>query len=200
MRFQRRKLEEMRHFFKDFAKQVEDFVNKHRPHDLVLLGTNENVAQFREFLSEQVQQMIVYTGPARVDESPSEVLSRIEPHLQAEHDRESQELLTSLRERVRQDYLATAGFQSTLTALQEGKVDTLVLAQDQDRDGARCTTCGFVFAREIGTCPYDGSPTEDGVDVIEEVIRLAESQGADVQFVAAGDVGDLAGIGALLRF
>lgn len=200
MRFQRRKLEEMKHFFKDFAKHVEDFVNRHRPHDLVLLGTNENVAQFREFLSEPIQQKIIYTGPARVDESTSEVIARIEPHLQAEHERENQELLMALRDRVRQDYLATAGFQSTLTALQEGKVDRVVLAQDQERDGARCTTCGFVFAREVGTCPYDGSPTEEGVDVIEEVIRLAESQGAEVQFVSAGEVGDLAGIGALLRF
>jgi peptide chain release factor subunit 1 len=200
MRFQRRKLEEMKHFFREFTKEVEEFVRRYRPQDLIILGTDENVAKFREFLPENINSMVIYTAPMRVDESATEVLQRIEPHIQAERERESQELLQVLRERVNQDYLATAGFQSTLVALQEGKVDTLVIAQDQEREGARCTQCGFVFAREVETCLYDGGPTERIADVVEEVIRLAEAQGAEVQFVAAGDVGDLAGVGALLRF
>ena len=136
----------------------------------------------------------------RVGEPTTDLLSRLEPHLQADRERESRELIELLRERVRQDYLATAGFQSTLTALQEGKVDTLLIEQDQAREGTRCTQCGFVFSREVGQCPYDGSPASGGVDVVEEAIRLAETQGADVEFVAPGEAQDLAGVGALLRF
>lgn len=200
MRFQRRKLEEMRHFFKDFAKEVEDFCRKYRPDDLIILGTDENVARFREFLPEAIQSKILFTDHMRVGEPTSEVLARIEPHLQELRERESQEVLQELRDRVREDYLATAGFQSTLVALQEGKVDTLVITQDQSREGARCTLCGFVFGREVERCPYDGSPAEPGIDVVEEAIRLAEAQGADIEFVGAGDVGDLAGVGALLRY
>jgi peptide subunit release factor 1 (eRF1) len=200
MRYQRRKAEEVRHFFKEFSKEVETFARRYQPHDLIVLGTEENVANFREFLPQQLQEKIVFTGPMRVGEPAIEVLARIEPHIEAERERENNELLLVLRDRVRQDYLATAGFQSTLVALQEGKVDTLVIAQDQEREGSRCTRCGFVFARKLERCPYDGSPTDGGVDVVEEVIRLAQSQGADVEFVPAGEVGDLAGIGALLRF
>lgn len=200
MRFQRRKLEEMRHFFKDFAREVEDFCRKYRPDALIVLGTEENVARFREYLPETVQNKVLFTGAMRVGEPSSEVLARIEPHLQEVRERESQELLQKLRDRVRQDYLATAGFQSTLVALQEGKVDTLVIAQDQAREGSRCTQCGFVFGRQLEQCPYDGSPAEPGVDVVEEAIRLAETQGVDIEFVGNGDVGDLAGVGALLRF
>ncbi|MEX2583628.1 MAG: Vms1/Ankzf1 family peptidyl-tRNA hydrolase [Gemmatimonadota bacterium] len=200
MRYQRRKLEEMRHFFREFAKEVEEFVHQYRPHDLLILGTDENVGKFRDFLPEAVQEKIVFTGPMRVDETTSEILNRIEPHLEAERGRESQELLQLVRERVRQDYLATAGFQSTLQALQEGKVDTLVIAQDQEREGARCTQCGFVFAKNAEKCPYDGSPMEGGVDVVEEVIRLAESHGSEIEFVPASEAGDFAGVAALLRF
>ena len=105
-----------------------------------------------------------------------------------------------MRERVKQDYLATAGFQSTLTALQEGKVDTLVIAQDQELDGARCSQCGFIFARELDSCPYDGATATGGVNVVEEAVRMAESQGAEVKFVPASTVQDLRGVGALLRF
>lgn len=200
MRFQRRKLEEMRHFFREFSKEVEEFERRYTPNDLIILGTDENVARFREFLPDPLQRKVLFTGPMPVDESTSEIITRLEPHLQAERDRESQELLQHLRERVRQDYLATMGFQSTLTALQEGKVDTLVIARDQERQGARCTQCGFVFGRDVASCPYDGAATEHGVDVVEEVIRLAETQGADIEFVDPSDAGDLAGVGALLRF
>lgn len=199
-RYQRRKMEEMRHFFREFAKEMEDFVNRYRPDDLVILGTDENVARFREFLPDRLRKLVVYTGAMRADQPASHIMAEIEPHLEAERERESMEVLEQIRDRVSQDYLATAGFQSTLTALQEGKVDTLIIAQDQDREGARCTQCGFLFAREVESCPYDGADTTTGVNVVEEAIRMAETQGADVEFVSATAVQDLRGVGALLRF
>ena len=200
MRFQRRKHEEMRHFFKEFAREVDDFCRKYQPDDLIILGTDENVARFREFLPDAMQSKILFTGPMRVGEPATEVLGRIEPHLQELRERESQEVMQELRSRVRGDYLATAGFQSTLIALQEGKVDKLVIAGDQPREGARCTQCGFVFGRDVERCPYDGASVVIGVDVVEESIRLAEAQGADIEFVGGADIGDLAGVGALLRY
>jgi len=200
MRFQQKKLEEMRHFFKEFAKEVGGFVRNFRPKDLIILGTDENVAKFREFLPEPLQAMILFTGAMRAGEASSEVIARIQPHVEAERVKESRALLEHLRERVKGDYLATAGFQSTLVALQQGKVDTLVIEQDQVREGARCSQCGFIFGREVERCPYDGSPANGGVDVVEEAIRLAEGQGADIEFVPAGEVSDFAGIAALLRF
>jgi len=199
-RFQRRKLEEMRQFFREFAKEVEEFERRYQADDLVILGTEENVAKFREFLSDRLLQKVVYTGAMPIDEATNAVLARLAPHLEEIRERESRELLHQVRERVREDYLATAGFQSTLTALQEGKVDTLIIGKDEDRSGARCNQCGFVFAGEVATCPYDGSETENGVDVVEEAIRMAEVQSADIQFVAAADIRDLRGVGALLRF
>jgi peptide subunit release factor 1 (eRF1) len=199
-RYQRRKAEEMRHFFKEFAKEVEEFVTRYKPDDLVLLGTPENTSRFREFLSDRILSKIVYTGPMRTDEPAPQVVLAIEPYLAADRARESEETVKLMRDRVSQDYLATAGFQSTLTALQEGKVDTLVIAEDQELDGTRCSQCGFVFARELDFCPYDGAPATNRVNVVEEAIRMAEAQGAEVRFVPAATVQDLRGVGALLRF
>lgn len=199
-RYQRRKAEEMRHFFKEFAREAEEFVNRYKPKDLVILGTEENVANFREFLSERLQKMVIHTGSMRVDEPAGEVMQKLQPYLDAEREREGQELVEMLRNRVEQDYLATAGLQSTLIALQEGKVDTLVVARDQEREGVRCGTCEFVFAREIAACPYCGSKETEEVDAFEEMIRMAEGQGAAVEFVAPDVLGDMRGVGSLLRF
>ncbi len=200
MRYQRRKQEEIRHFFREFAREVEEFVRRYQPRDLIILGTDENVARFREFLPDSVAAKIVHTGPMRPGEGDTELIQRIEAQLRAEHERENRELLEQLRERVRRDYLATAGFQSTLVALQEGKVDTLVIEEGQEREGARCTQCGYVFGRDVERCPFDGSPAVGGIDVVEEAIRLAETQAADIEFVPSGEVEDLAGVAALLRF
>ena len=199
-RLQRRKAEEMRHFFKEFAAEVEDFVDRYRPQDIVLLGTEENTAKFREFLPDSLLQKVVHTGNMWVDEPAAGVMEKLEPLLRADVERHNREVVEQLKDRVAHDYLATAGFQGTLTALQEGKVDTLVLAQDHRQDGVRCGQCGFVFARELTACPYDGSSTLEGVDVVEEMVRMAEGQGVQIAFAAATDVQELKGAGALLRF
>ena len=200
MRFQRRKAEEMRHFFKEFAREVEEFTAGFQPDDLVLLGTPENTAKFCEFLPEPILDRIVYTGPMAVDSSTPEVLARLEPHLREAQDRSEAEVLAQVRDRVAHDYLAIAGVQGTLTALQEGKVDTLVLASNQRRDGRRCGQCGFVFARTLETCPYDGSTALESVEVMEEMVRMAEGQGVPIAFAEPGQVEDLKGAAALLRF
>jgi peptide chain release factor subunit 1 len=199
-RLQRRKAEEMRHFFKDFAAEVEEFVDRYQPKDLVLLGTEENTAKFREFLPDSLLQRIVHTGNMWVDEPAAGVMEKLEPLLRADLDRHNREVVEQIKDRVAHDYLATAGFHGTLTALQEGKVDTLVLASDHRQAGVRCGQCGFVFARELKACPYDGSSVLDSVDVVEEMVRMAEGQGVQISFAAPAEVQELKGAGALLRF
>ena len=199
-RYQRRKLEETKHFLRDFAAELGEFVRRYGPDDLVLLGTEETLSAFAEHLPDSLLQKVVHTGPMWVDENASAVIRQLEPLLQAELQRTHHEVVAQVRDRVVHDYLATAGFQGTLSALQEGRVDTLLLARDQRRDGVRCAQCGFVFARELKTCPYDGSTALTDVDVIEEMVRMAEGQGVTVAYADPGEVADMKGAGALLRY
>jgi hypothetical protein len=52
----------------------------------------------------------------------------------------------------------------------------------------------------VESCPYDGALTAPGINVVEEAIRMAEAQGAHLEFVPAAEVVDFRGTGALLRF
>jgi peptide chain release factor subunit 1 len=199
-RYQRRKLEEMRHFFREFAEEVERFDTRYAPAHLVLLGTEENLARFREFLPESLLRKVIHTGPMPVDVAAAEVLRRLEPHLRAEQERSSRALIDQVRDRASHDYLATAGLQGTLSALQEGKVDTLVVARNGETMGSRCVQCCFVFVRDVTRCPYDGGEEMEEVEVVEEMVRMAENQGAEIQFADANAIADLRGAAALLRF
>jgi hypothetical protein len=200
--FQRRKAEEVRHFFKDFAAAVADFDRRHDADTWILLGTTENVQQFRDGLPAAVVEKIVHTAHAPVDAPAADVLERLAPVFEENEQRNTAALVDLVRDRVRNQHLAVAGVGPTLEQLQEGKVDRLVIARDLESTGAQCTRCHFylVSPSSDGKCPYCGGDVEDGVDLVESLIRLAAQRQLRMGFVPREPMAELSGVGALLRF
>ncbi|HUH13808.1 MAG TPA: Vms1/Ankzf1 family peptidyl-tRNA hydrolase [Longimicrobiales bacterium] len=198
--YQSRKEEETRHFFKDFAAEVERFVTRFRPDDLILLGTDENVKKFKEFLSPSLREKVVHTAHAPVEATPKQVTERLDQFFRAQVEDEAARAVHILRDRVEQHHRATSGFHRTLQQLQEGKVETLVLGRGVERKGARCEKCSFLLVRRDSPCPYCGGEVRNGIDLTEEMVRIAAEQEVPVEFVPAEALADLDGVGALLRF
>lgn len=198
--YQKRKAEETRQFFRDFADEVARFGQQHAIDRWVLLGTTENAKNFREFLAQQVETRIVHVGHAPPAATGPELVRMLQPVMQELAERDEAEALGLLQERVRQSHFATAGFQSTLEQLQEGKVERLVVARGIERSGGQCTRCSFYLADADGACPYCGGELRDGVDLVESMIRMAANQAARVDFVAGDEMRDMKGVGALLKF
>ncbi|MEJ2502659.1 MAG: hypothetical protein P8177_04970 [Gemmatimonadota bacterium] len=96
--------------------------------------------------------------------------------------------------------MAVSGPGDTLEQLQEGKLDTLVIARGLESSGGRCGKCGFVLERASGSCPYCGGELHDGVDLAEEMVRMAQDQGITIEFVAGSTLDEYRGAGGLLRF
>ena len=197
---QKRKAEEVRHFFKEFAQEATEFDRRYRPDDLILLGTRENVTHFIEFLPRHLREKVVHTNHAPIHEPTPAILERLAPFFEAQSAAREAEVVDLLRSRYATRHLAVAGFRDTLEQLQEGKVDTLVLARDIERAGAHCGRCGFYLDRQDSACPYCGGRLERGIDLVEAMIRLAEEQEIRLEFVAPEAVADLHGVGALLKF
>jgi peptide chain release factor subunit 1 len=198
--YQSRKAEETRHFFKEFAAEVEDFIRRHRPDDLSVLGTHENVKRFVEVLPRPVQDMIVHTDAIPMDATTPEIRRKLAPVFERHIQEEEARSINLLRDRVKESHMAVAGFERTLEQLQAGKIQTLVVSRDVDREGGRCQQCGFLFAENSDVCTYCSGPVHGNVDLIEEVLRLAGDQDVTVDFVAGAAIEDLGGVGGLLRF
>ena len=198
--FQKRKEEEAKHFFKEFAAEVESFVRVHRPDDLTVLGTHENVKKFCDILPDHIQKKVVHTDRAEIDATAAEVRERLAPVFARHLEREEAEAVDLLRERVRESHKAVSGFPDTLEQLQEGKIETLIIARASDARGGRCDKCSFLLARTSGHCPYCGGDVSDGIDLVEEMVRMAEDQDARIGFVAASTLDEVGGVGGLLRF
>lgn len=142
---------------------------------------------------------------------------RVEVDLSSANDGEIRHALAKLvledekqREREALDRLAAgvgtgrrgvAGPEATLEALNERRVQTLLLEPGFDRRGARCQSCGLLMLETGARCPADGGPVEEVEHLREAAIEAALGQGADVMVVRHyPDLGPLQGIGALLRF
>ncbi len=197
---QKRKAEEARSFFREFVTELQDYQRRWKPDAWVLLGTHENTTHFREFLPQAIADHIVHHAAASVDEPAAAVLGRLADFFDMQALRARAESIDRLRERVRTGHYAVAGVDSALQQLQEGKVETLVIARGLDSSGGQCTQCRFVLARRGGTCPYCGGHVRDGIDLAESMVRIATEQEADVAFVESDIMRDLDGVGALLRF
>ncbi len=198
--FQSRKAEEVRHFFKEFAQEVHEFDRRYSPDDFVVLGTDENVSKFLEFLPQNIRDRVVQTGHAAIDESSSEILGRLRTWFDAQQERRGADAVVALKQRVAEEHYATAGFPRTLEQLQEGKVETLVVGRGLEKKGGRCTSCSFYLATSEGACPYCGGTVRDGVDLVETMVRLAAESDAEVAFAEPATLDDYEGVGALLRF
>ncbi len=89
----------------------------------------------------------------------------------------------------------------TLEALNERRVQTLLLEPGFDGHGARCQACGLLMLESEGRCPADGGSLEKLEHLREGAIEAALGQGADVLVVRHyPDLGPFQGIGAVLRF
>ena len=198
--YQKRKAEEARQFFRDFAEELGRLVQRRQPHGIVLLGTTENVSHFQEFLAQPLAEKVVHTAHMPPGLTAAELAQHLAPALRAVVQAEEARAVQAFLERVRQAHFATAGLADTLTQLQEGKVDRLIIARDAARQGVQCTQCGFYLERRNGSCPYCGGALRDGIDLVESMIRMAAEQDAHVEFVAADPLHEVRGVGALLRF
>ncbi|HUF51043.1 MAG TPA: VLRF1 family aeRF1-type release factor [Longimicrobiales bacterium] len=197
---QKRKAEETRHFFKDFADEVARFDQRVEADHYLLLGTNENTQHFREFLTKSITDRIIHNGTAPPTAGAGDIVAAITPVLDDLARQHEAQALDVVQDRVRQSHFATSGIHDTLVQLQEGKVQRLVVARDLSRDGVQCTQCGFFLARRTGACPYCGGELQDGIDLVESMIRIAANQDIALDFVASDTMRDLKGVAALLKF
>lgn len=169
---------------------------------LVLAGTEENTARFRDFLPKPMLQTIVGTIAADLNARSSEIVDRSR---QAMHEAEEQ------RERVILDELITlkakgaaavTGLDDTLFAIQEGRVITLVVEDGFRAPGYLCPACDYLSAGHGQSCLFCGDTRAVPVDdVVERAAHKVLRQGARIEVIADSPVLAKVGhIGALLRY
>ena len=171
---------------------------------LILAGPPRLTSRINHALPADLAAKLIDIVPASDYDRTKDV---VQATLDSFVEREEQESLAKvdrLLQETNRDGIAVSGTRSSLAALQNGQVDVLVLAKGfQPEPGWGCDACKLI---EVGlpvpvACPNCGAKHVRKHDLREDLVRLAERTGSEVEIVEHSDaLMRLGGVGCLLRF
>ena len=157
---------------------------------------------FEEKLHASLKEKLV--GFVEVDvehASPEDVREAAAIPMQQHRRAREREALDRLTQGVRAGGRGASGLDDVLGALNERRVEILLIEPGFRAAGSVCRTCGWVGSIDGGVCPVDGAELEPRDDVVESAIELALRQSAQVMIPSeTEDLGSMGSIGAVLRF
>ena len=183
----------------DVAEELDRRVRR-RSERVVVVATEDTRAAFDDLLSKEVQNAVVGWTTAEAHAGPAELLTAAAPVLEASRVHEEEACLERWREEAGRNGRAAAGWETTLEAASDGRVDLLLYRNGVRHPAYRCLSCGRLTAQD-GTCPLDGTRLEQTDEGLDLAVHHTLSNGGTVcAVVAHGDLDPVEGIGALLRY
>jgi peptide subunit release factor 1 (eRF1) len=185
------------------AEVIDARCRRHGFDRLALGGPPEVVPRLEAMLGEEVQARLV-PGRVEIDVSSATVgdIRRCVAALAEADDRRwERELLDRLAAGIGSGGRAAAGPEDTVAALNERRVETLLLEPGFDGEAHRCPACGLIVLGGDRRCPADASELEHVDHLREAAVEAALAQDARVTIIRHHpDLGPFRGIGAVLRF
>src|SRR3954454_11132538 len=193
----------------DHLKNVADAVFlrfKRAPFDNLLLGgPGETRTDFEGKLHPYLSERLAGWIDIDVENTSPDDVARTAREKIDDHTRASERAaLDRVQEGVAKKGRGVAGLEPTLEALNERRVETLLLQEGFSSAGCTCPQCGSVYSVTGGNCPADGTALDCRDDLVDNAMHLALEQSAGVLVVRDEENGreleSHGGIAAVLRF
>jgi peptide chain release factor subunit 1 len=198
--YQRHVDEHTKEHLKDVAEELARRVRELRASDVVVVGADETRAQFIDLLPADARKAVVGAAHAEAHAGPNELYDVSAPLLREARLLRERGGVARWREATATEGRGVAGWDDTLAAASDARVDVLLLREGANHEAYQCPQCGRASATG-GPCPLDGSEmeeTEDGADLA--VHQTLTHGGSVLPIEASPDLDPVQGIGALLRF
>jgi hypothetical protein len=137
---------------------------------------------------------------AQAQAGPGVILRAVTPVLEEAESKDEAAVIERWREEAGRNARAASGWEQTLEASSDARVELLLFQDGADRPAYRCPACGRAAVSE-GSCPLDGTrlePTDSGLDLA--VHQTLANGGAVWAIRHHQDLAPVEGVGALLRF
>ena len=167
--------------------------------ELVVIGPPALRGEFESKLSPEARDAIVGWGTAEAHATAPELLEVVRPILAQARAREVTEALERWQSQAGRNGRASAGWEQTLEAASDGRVEVLLVQAGANRQAYRCPKCERGSASP-GACPVDGTqlePVDDGLDL---AVHRVLAFGGSVISVEGETLAGHEGIGGLLRY
>jgi peptide chain release factor subunit 1 len=187
----------------EHIRAVADTLNREirrRREPVVIVCVEELRGEFGELLGQEARGELAGWTQAEAHATPAELLELAAPLLEDRRAQQESRALERWREEAGRDGRASAGWEATLEAASDGRVELLLFQEGADRPAWQCPACGRA-AIAAGSCPLDGNrlePYDAGVDL---AVHQTLAHGGTVLAVHRHrDLDPVEGIGALLRY
>lgn len=161
-----------------------------------MAGPGEAKIWLKDYLSEDIKRKIVDI----IDiEFSYPIISRASEFIKDDEKILKEKMLENFREEILKNGLAVHGLNETIKFLREGKIELLLISDGLKIKGWKCEKCQIFEPGYEEKCPYCHTKTTI-VDIIEEMIELAEKMDTKIEFFDSNILKNLGGIGGFLRY
>jgi peptide chain release factor subunit 1 len=199
-RFQRH-IENVAHeHYKTVAAELERSYRRFDRPRIVIACSDDVRPEFSAVLPTEVADAVIGWVAVEQHAGPAELQEAAQPLLERWRADSEIELVERWREAMGRGSRGVAGWEDTLEAASDGRIELLLYQDGARRDAFRCPACGRAAA-QASSCPLDGTTMEARDDGLDLVVRLALAHGGEVRALEHGnDLDPVEGIGAILRY
>jgi peptide chain release factor subunit 1 len=199
-RYQRHIEELVQDHLRRVADELDRQVRRLHGPRVVMVSSDETRGELSDMLTAAVQKAVVGWTHAEAHASPSELLEVARPVLESWREQEESEAVERWREEAGRNGRAAAGWQETLEAASDARVEVLLYELGADRPAWECPKCGRASI-SAGNCPLDGTRMEEQEHGLDVAVHQTLGHGGTVWALRhRHDLEPVEGIGALLRY
>jgi peptide chain release factor subunit 1 len=189
----------VRDHLKTVGGEIDKRVRRASDLQMVIVAPEEMRGEIESTLSNEAREAIVGWAQAEAHANAKELLDVAKPHIERARAKQVASALERWSEESGRNGRAVAGWENTLEAASDGRVELLLMRQGANREAYQCPECGRGSATG-GACPLDGTHLERRSDGSDLAVHHVLAHGGSVIAVGREDLGEHDGIGALLRF
>jgi hypothetical protein len=186
---------------KDVIEYATEFFKIHRVRRIMIGGTDDNIARFKDELPKAWQSLVVSDFSMSMTAGHNEVLDQATRIALASQKKINQALVNQAITLAAKGSLGVTGLIDTLNAIHEGRVKTLLVLEDYEQLGYRCSGCSYLTVQKLETCPFCNSSFERIDNAVEMAVQETLVKNADAKILEENeDLANAGHIAALLRY
>jgi peptide subunit release factor 1 (eRF1) len=198
-RFQRGILKEAQDHLKHANDEVFKLFQRGRVQRLIIGSPQELRGEVEQNLHSYLRERIAGWIDIDVQSSPSDVAKEATAVIDADEEKHEREWLDRLKSELGRNSRGASGLPATLAALNERRVEALLVKQGFRAPGYATSDATFLSA-EPGSSPT-GEPLRERDDVVESAFESALEQSAEIVVIRRHpDIDAVGSIGAVLRY
>lgn len=206
-RFQRHIDDHAYHHFKAVAEVTARLAERDNWQRIVLMGTEENTAQVRDLLPKAIQQRIAGILPGNITDNINVIRDKVMTLVKQIEEQVEAERVQRVITAAEKGQNGVLGYADVLLAVQQQRVQILIVPEALEHPGWECTQCGGLVADILEqpptACPYCGGPLETVEDVVDLAMQKVIDAGGTVEILRGPikeEFRQRGLIGALLRY